>query len=75
VQGPHVHNRLYGFAAAGTENISCSAFELRFPARDLVGMDVELLRKKFHLLPCAKFRSHLLLIHAHVKIYRIYLGY
>src|SRR5215468_9191605 len=40
-----VHDRLCGFANAGTENVGCPAFELRFPDRDLVGMHVELLRK------------------------------
>ena len=45
MQRLHVDNRLRRFAAAETKNISRSAFELRFPARDLVWMDVELLRK------------------------------
>jgi Helix-hairpin-helix containing domain len=30
----HVHDRLCGFAAAGTENIGRATFELRFPRRD-----------------------------------------
>ena len=41
----HVHDRLCGLGAAETENIGRSVFELRFPDRDLIGMDVELLRK------------------------------
>ena len=32
-------------AAAGTENIGSSTLELGFPRRDLIGVDVELLRQ------------------------------
>jgi hypothetical protein len=45
VQRLHIHDRLCGFPAGGTENIGRAVFELRFPRCDLVGMNVELLRK------------------------------
>jgi hypothetical protein len=41
----HVHGRLCAVAAAVIETIGRPIFELRFPTGDLVGMDVELLRK------------------------------
>jgi hypothetical protein len=40
VQGLHIHDRLCGFAAGGTENIGRSGFELRFSGDDLVKMDI-----------------------------------
>jgi hypothetical protein len=46
VQRLHVDGRLgRSVAAAATENIGSPALELRFPRRDLIGVDVELLRK------------------------------
>jgi hypothetical protein len=45
MQRLHVHDRLGSSTSAGTKNIGRSAFELRFPGHDLVGMHVELLRK------------------------------
>ena len=46
VQRLHVDGRWSRtVAAAGTEHIGSSAFELRFPRCDLIGMDVKLLRQ------------------------------
>jgi hypothetical protein len=46
VQRLHVDGRWSRtVTAAGTEHIGSSAFELRFPRCDLIGMDVELLRQ------------------------------
>src|ERR1700738_1964372 len=46
MQRLHVDSRLPGsVAAAGTEHIGCPFLELRLPGCDLIGVDVELLRK------------------------------
>jgi len=46
VQRLHVDGGLrHSVAPEGTENISSPALELRFPRCDLIGVDVELLRK------------------------------
>jgi hypothetical protein len=46
VQRLHVHGRLRrSVADARAENIGSPALELRFPRRDLIGVDVELLRQ------------------------------
>ena len=46
MQRLHIDGRLRGsVAATGTENIGSPALELRFPRCDLIGVDVELLRK------------------------------
>jgi len=46
MQRLHVNRRLRcSVAAAGTKNIGSPALKLRFPRCDLVGVDVELLRK------------------------------
>src|SRR5665811_2272915 len=41
----HVDGRLCRSVAAGTENIGSPAVKLRFPRCDLIGVDIELLRK------------------------------
>src|SRR5665811_2371838 len=46
MQRLHVDGRLHrSVAATGTENIGSPALKLRFPRCDLIGVDVELLRK------------------------------
>ena len=46
MQRLYVDGRLRGsLAAAGTEHIGCPFLELRLPRCDLIGVDVELLRK------------------------------
>ena len=46
MERPHVDGRLRAaVAAARTEHIGCPFLELCFPRRDLIGVDVELLRQ------------------------------
>ena len=45
MQRLHVDGWLRGSLAAGTEHIGCPFLELRLPRCDLIGVDVELLRK------------------------------
>src|SRR5258708_39351114 len=45
MQRLHVDGWLRGSLAAGTEHIGCPFLELRLPRCDLIGVDLELLRK------------------------------
>jgi hypothetical protein len=52
MQRLHVDSWLRGsLAAAGTEHIGCPFLELRLPRCDLIGVDVELLRKLSQFAP------------------------